>query len=202
MRRKRPAMDILRHVFLENPLSLWGVLGVAEVVALVAWSRTRSRRATATAIAFPAAAVLVGLLAWGIETDYERLMRTLDVMARAADAGDAEAFLERVSPEYENRGARREDLEPVVRRGLECVRAKADAPTLRWEDGRAVVRQIWDFRPAPGRPSVVEGQQAVRVLWEGVFAADSDGEWRLRSATALRPKHLTPEEAARYLPPR
>ena len=199
-------MDMLRHVLLENPLTLLIVLGVAEILALVAWRRTRSRRATAAAIALPAAALLVGLLALAVETDYERLMRTVETMARAADSGDAEAFIERISPDYVNRGARREDLAAVVRLGLACVRASADRPTLRWEDGRAVVQQTWDFRPAPGRPESrragIEGQQRVRVLWEGVFAADGDGEWRLRSAMALKPKHLTPEEAARYLPRR
>ncbi len=197
-------MDILRHLFLENPLGLWIVLGVAEVFVLVAWRRTRSRRATVAAIAFPAVALLVGLLAWAVETDYERLMRTLDVMARAADSGDAEAFIERISPDYENRGARREDLAAVVRLGLACVRASTDRPTLRWEQNRAVVQQTWDFQPAPGRPESrragIEGQEAVRVLWEGVFAPDGDGQWRLRSAVALKPKRLTPEEAARYLP--
>jgi len=193
-------MDMLRHVLLENPLTLLIVLGVAEILALVAWRRTRSRRATAAAIALPAAALLVGLLALAVETDYERLMRTVETMARAADSGDAEAFIDRISPDYANRGARREDLAAVVRTGLACVRASADQPTLRWEDGRAVVQQTWDFRPAPGRPIVVEGQQRVRVLWEGVFAPDGDGEWRLRSAMALKPKRLTPEEAARYLP--
>ncbi|HUS45683.1 MAG TPA: hypothetical protein VM219_06590, partial [Phycisphaerae bacterium] len=83
---------------------------------------------------------------------------------------------------------------------LACVRASANQPTLRWENGRAVVQQTWDFRPTPGRPIVIEGQQRVRVLWEGVFAPDSDGEWRLRSAMALKPKRITPEEAVRYLP--
>ncbi|HUX00571.1 MAG TPA: hypothetical protein VMY35_06270 [Phycisphaerae bacterium] len=193
-------MDMLRHIFLENPLGLWIVLGVAEILALVAWRRTRSRRATAAAIALPAAALLVGFLAWAVETDYERLMRTVETMARAADSGDSEAFVERISPDYANRGARREDLAAVVRIGLACVRASANQPTLRWENGRAVVQQTWDFRPTPGRPIVIEGQQRVRVLWEGVFAPDSDGEWRLRSAMALKPKRITPEEAARYLP--
>ncbi|MGB2754270.1 MAG: hypothetical protein WBE00_04085, partial [Phycisphaerae bacterium] len=110
-------MDILKHLFLEDPLSLWIGLALAEIVTLIVWWQSRSRRAAIGLVAFPAAALAVGLVAWAVETDYERLVRTLEVMGRAADTGDAEALIERVSPEYQpasprgvNGRARREDL--------------------------------------------------------------------------------------------
>jgi hypothetical protein len=192
-------MDILKHLFLENPLSLWIALALAEIVTLIVWWQSRSRRAAIGLAAFPAAAIAVGLLAWAVETDYERLVRTLDVMAKAADTGDAETFIERVSPDYQNGRARREDLAAAVQLGLRHVRATADTPTIRWEDGRAVVRQTYLFRPAPG--SRFAANQAFQdVVWEGVFQPDADREWRLRSAVALRPVRATPEEGVRYLP--
>jgi len=210
-------MDILKHLFLEDPLSLWIGLALAEIVTLIVWWQSRSRRAAIGLVAFPAAALAVGLVAWAVETDYERLVRTLDVMARAADTGDAEALLERISPEYQpaspagstgreawrprgvNGRARREDLAAVVRLGFRHVRATAATPTIRWEDGRAVVRQTYLFRPAPG--SRFAANQAFRdVVWEGVFGPDADREWRLRSAVAIRPVRVTPEEGVRYLP--
>jgi hypothetical protein len=199
-------MDILKHLFLEDPLSLWIGLALAEIVTLIVWRQSRSRRAAVGLAAFPAAAIAVGLLAWAVETDYERLVRTLDVMARAVDTGDAEALIERVSPDYQpasprgvNGRARREDLAAVVRLGLRHVRATAATPTIQWEDGRAVVRQTYLFRPAPG--SRFDAGQAFRdVVWEGVFQPDADREWRLRSAAAIRPVRVTPEEGVRYLP--
>ncbi|MGB2754470.1 MAG: hypothetical protein WBE00_05110, partial [Phycisphaerae bacterium] len=95
--------------------------------------------------------------------------------------------------------ARREDLAAVVRLGLRHVRATADTPTIRWEDGRAVVRQTYLFRPAPGS-RFDAGQPFRDVVWEGVFQPDADREWRLRSAVAIRPVRVTPEEGVRYLP--
>jgi len=221
-------MDILKHLFLEDPLSLWIGLALAEIVTLIVWRQSRSRRAAIGLAAFPAAAFAVGLVAWAVETDYERLVRTLEVMARAADTGDAEAIIERISPEYQpaspagstgreargfdgprglatwrprgvNGRARREDLAAAVRLGLRNVRATADTPTIQWEDGRAVVRQTYLFRPSP--ESRFAANQAFRdVVWEGVFQPDADREWRLRSAVATRPVRVTPEEGVRYLP--
>ena len=199
-------MDILKHLFLENPLSLWIGLALAEIVTLIVWWQSRSRRAAIGLAAFPAAALAVGLVAWAVQTDYERLVRTLEVMARAADTGDAEALIERISPEYQpasprgvNGRARREDLAAVVRLGLRHVRATAATPTIQWEDGRAVVRQTYLFRPAPGS-RFDAGQPFRDVVWEGVFQPDADREWRLRSAVAIRPVRVTPEEGVRYLP--
>jgi hypothetical protein len=192
-------MDILRHLFLQNPLNLWIALGLAEIVTLIVWWQSRSRRAAIGLAAFPAAAIAVGLLAWAVETDYERLVRTLDVMARAADTGDAEAIIERVSPDYQNGRAQREDLAAAVRLGLRHVRATADTPTIRWENGWAIVRQTYLFRPAP-ESRFAAGQAFRDVVWEGVFGPDADREWRLRSAVAIRPVRATPEEGVRYLP--
>jgi len=192
-------MDILRHLFLEDPLSLWIGLALAELVTFLVWWQSRSRRSAIGLAALPAAAIAVGLLAWAVETDFERLMRTLDVMASAVDSGDAEAFIERISPDYQNGRARREDLAAVVRLSLRHVRAKAATPTILWEDGRAVVRQTYLFRPAPGS-RFDAGQPFRDVEWEGVFLPDADGEWRLRSAVATRPVRVTPEEGVRYLP--
>jgi hypothetical protein len=193
-------MDILKHLFLENPLSLWIGLALAEIVTLTVWWQSRSRRSAIGLAAFPAAALAVGLVAWAVQTDYERLVRTLEVMARAADTGDAEALIERISPEYQNGRARREDLAAVVRLGLRHVRATATTtPTIQWEDGRAVVRQTYLFRPAPGS-RFDAGQPFRDVVWEGVFQPDADREWRLRSAVAIRPVRVTPEEGVQYLP--
>ena len=192
-------MDILKHLFLENPLSLWIGLALAELVTLIVWWQSRSRRSAIVLAALPAAAAAVGLLAWAVETDYERLMRSLDVLARASDTGDAEAIIERISPDYQNGRSRREDLAAAVRLGLRQVRATAYTPTIQWEDGRAVVHQTYLFRPAP--ESRFAANQAFQdVVWEGVFQPDADREWRLRSAVAIRPVRMTPEEGARHLP--
>ena len=189
-------MDILRHLLFENPLTLWIVLGLAAFGAGFYWSRTGSRRAAGIAAACLGAAVLVGLAAWLVETDRERLERTLDKMGDAAAAGDAEAFIERISREYVPPG--KDALAGVVRRGLALVRVSAETPVIQMTGGEATVTQVYRFRPAPGS-RVPIGQPFDCVTWEGTFAPDADGEWRLRSAVAVRPERLTPQDAATYL---
>jgi len=192
-------MHIVRHLFLENPLGLWVVLGLAEIVALVVWDQTRSKRAAWCLVAFPVAGMLLGVLDLAVETDAEQLNRTLRTMARGVAEGNAEAIIECISPDYCNGSARKEDLARVVRLAMRQVRAKAQSPNINWGENEATVRQVYVFESVSGARRAVHPRSRV-VLWEGVFAPDADGEWRLRWATALRPKRITPEQAVRYLP--
>ena len=186
-------MDLLRHLVFENPLTLWMTLGLACLVAALIWSRTGSRRALWTLGALLAAVVAVGIAAWAVETDRERVERTLRIMAKAAEAGDAEAMVERISERYPDRPA----LVAVVRRGLAQVRATAGTTTIRMEDGRATITQEYVFRSV--RPGLTIPAGRDRVTWEGVFEPDADGQWRLVGAMAIRPVRVSPVEAARVL---
>ncbi|MBE3070117.1 MAG: hypothetical protein IMZ66_07755, partial [Planctomycetes bacterium] len=143
--------------------------------------------------------VLLGALAWTVETDRERLVRTIDTMSAAAASGDAEALIERISPLYASGTLGKDDLARVVRLGLAQVRASAETPTIVEGQGRATVTQAYVFTPAQDSPMVVSGAWE-RVVWEGVFAPDADGQWRLRSAVAISPRRMAPEQAVRYLP--
>ena len=191
-------MHLIKHLLLEDPLALWIALGIVAVLAGVWWSRTGSRRALACGTAFVIAAVTVGVLAWLVETDREKVVRTLDVMARAAAAGNSETFIERISPQYQNGPFTKEILAAVVRKGLEQVRVADQTPVIVEAEGQAAVTQVYVFTAAPGsRAAIPPGGEA--VTWEGQFAPDPDDEWRLRSARALKPVRITPEEAIQYL---
>ena len=192
-------MGLIRYLIFENPTTLWALLVIAAVACGTIWRRTGSRGCRAAGAACVAAGVLVGILAWAVETDHERLQRTLTTMNDAMTAGHAERFIERISPLYQSGALGKAALADVIRRGLTHVRADADTPTIAFGSGDAVVRQSCRFYPAPGSKMMLP-PEAHRVVWEGVFAPDPDGEWRLRSATAISPRRLTPEQAARYLP--
>ena len=192
-------MDLIRYLIFENPATLWILLVIAAVSSGTIWQRTGSRGCRAAAIACVAFGVLIGILAWAVETDHERLLRTLTTMNDAMAAGHAETFIERISPAYKSGNLGKDSLADVVRRGLTFVRADAETPTIAFGSRDAVVRQACRFYPAPGSKMMLP-PEAHRVVWEGVFAPDPDGEWRLRSSTAISPRRMTPEEAARYLP--
>ncbi|MBM4017937.1 MAG: hypothetical protein FJ288_06345 [Planctomycetes bacterium] len=191
-------MDILRHLVLENPLTLCIVLGLIAVAAGLFWSRTGSPRSLAAVVASGGAAVLLVIISWAVETDQERVFRSLRRMTDAADDGNADAFIERISPEYGDSASARESVEAVVRLGLAHLRADTETPVVRMGEGQATVTQVYRLRPAPGsRVALPPPYQ--RVTWEGTFAPDGDGEWRLRTAVALKPERMTPEEASRQL---
>jgi hypothetical protein len=190
-------MDLARYLVLENPLTLWILLGIAATVAGLVWMRTGSRRAAVVGLVCLADAALVGILAWAVETDRERLLHTLDTMAAAVDRGDAEAVIERISPEYRSGPSDKAALAAVVRLGLQRVRATAQTPVIRQRDREAGVTQVYTFRAGPGGHPLATDYD--RITWEGTFAPDPDGEWRLRAVAATQPRRITPEEAARYL---
>lgn len=192
-------MGLVRYLIFESPTPLWVLLGIGAVISAVVWRRTASPRARAAAWGFVAAGVLLGALAWTVETDRERLVHTIDTMSAAAARGDAEALIERISPLYASGSLGKDDLARVVRLGLAQVRASAETPTIVQGQGLATVTQAYVFTPAQDSPMVVSGAWE-RVVWEGVFAPDADGQWRLRSAVAISPRRMAPEQAVRYLP--
>ena len=192
-------MGLLRHLVFENPTTLWILLIIAAVVCGTIWRRTGSKGCRAGAVACMAAGVVVGILAWAVETDREKLQRTLKTMSDAMAAGHAETFIGCISPAYQSGSHGKAALAGVVRRGLEVIRADAETPRIAFGDSDAVVTQTCRFYPAPGAKPMLP-PEAHRVVWEGVFAPDPDGEWRLRSATVVSPRRMTPEQAAQHLP--
>jgi hypothetical protein len=191
-------MDLVRYLLLENPLSPCIALGLIALGAAFFWSRTGSRRARAAALACCGLAAALFLVAWLVETDRERVGRTLDLMSSAASRGDAEALIAQISPDYDAAGGGKAALANVVQMGLRLVRASADDPAIAMEDGRATVTQVYHFRPAPNSRLVVPTQYET-ITWEGTFAPDADGRWRLRSAAATKPEPMSPQDAARGL---
>jgi hypothetical protein len=189
----------LHHIVFEDPMPLWVLYGIATAIFLAVWSRSRSWVPLAFAGGCVLAGIAVGIVAHAVETDNERVLRSLSVMARAVETGDAESLAERISPQYRNdRFFGKPELVGIVMQALPKIRATANAPAVRLEGGEATVIQQYLLTAAPGQTLPLP-KDPTPVTWEGTFAPDSDGEWRLRSVTATEPRHLTPEEASLYL---
>jgi hypothetical protein len=191
-------MDILRHLLLENPLTPCIVLGLIAVVAGFFWSRTASRRALGVVLACCLATAVIVTVSWLVETDRERVVAALQRMSAAATRCDAEAFIGEISPEYDPAAGGKAGISTVVRSGLRILRAHGEEPAIRMEDGRATVTQVYHFSPAPNSRLVVPREYEA-ITWEGAFAPDADGRWRLRSVVATRPERMSPQDAARGL---
>jgi len=191
-------MDILRHLLFENPLTPCIVLGLAALGAGFFWARTGSKRAQALALACCVAAGALIVVAWAVETDYERVGRTLKRMSDAGERGDAETFIAQISPEYEGGQKGKDSVAAVVRLGLAHVRVTAEEPVISIADGRATVTQAYHFSPAP-KARLALPPQYERITWEGTLAPDPDGQWRLRSAIATKPERMSPQDAAKGL---
>jgi len=194
-------VDLLRHFVYENPTTVLVALIIATVVLGTIWRRTGSAGCRWAALACVTVGLLVTLLAYVVETDRERLQATLRTMAEAIDAGRPDPVIACISPEYRSDSLDKEGLADIVRRGLKYVRAAAEAPRIVMRDREALVTQASRFRPAPGS-QVVLPHPYQRIVWEAVFAPDTDGEWRLRSAKVIHPRDMLPQEAARHLPGR
>jgi hypothetical protein len=192
-------MDLIRHLLFENPLSLWIALGLVAVTAGAIWTRTRSEKALWVAAGSVMAGLGLAVLAWAVETDREKVIRTLDMMASAVEKGQTTALIERVSPEYKNGRFSKDDLAAAVTAALPRIRISgAGDPTITMGDGEATVQQQYVFQIQQGSDATFAGVQ-IPVTWEGRFAPDPDGQWRLRSAIAIKPERVTPEEAARHV---
>jgi hypothetical protein len=192
-------MSLLRHLIFENPTTLLVVFGIAAVIAVVAWQRNKSGRAGVAAVLFAVAAALVGILAWAVETDYEKVVRSVTTIGDAAEAGNADAIIERLSPKYQNSPYGKPELSAVARLALRYIRAMPQSPVIQMGEGEATVTEQYRLAPAPGMRMALDAAR-VDVTWEGKFAPDDDGEWRLRSAIATQPQRIRPEDAVKYLP--
>ena len=147
-------MDILRHLLFENPLTPCIVLGLVALGAGFFWSRTGSRRARTMAVACCLAAAALLLVAWAVETDQERVARTLWIMSDAASRGDADTLIAQISPEYEGGPHGKDGLAAVVRLGLSQVRATADEPDIRIEAAARLSRRSTVSAPRRSRASL------------------------------------------------
>ena len=130
----------------------------------------------------------LAVLAWAVETDHEKVARTLGTMASAAENGRADPFIERISPQYKNGPYGKDELAAIVTAALAKVRITAGDPVINIEDGPGHRPAGLHLRILPAVTSPL-AQAQIPVTWEGKFAPDPDGEWRLRSATAIKPAH-------------
>lgn len=84
--------------FFENPLWL-GICGAfVTIVAVVLWVQTGTRSAAVSAVVACLLTILLVLVSLRVETDREKLIRTINAVAEAVESNDLERVLRHVSP--------------------------------------------------------------------------------------------------------
>jgi hypothetical protein len=163
----------------EGWLSVYLLLATVALVLLAIWWSTRRRKYAIAAAVVAALAVLYGLLDLAVETDHERMVRSVREMAASAKHKDASGLFEHISDEFEHNGMSKADLINLAKNAIQNG------------DVREVV--VWDFERGPvsraNRSGTVIFLIKVKSAWtpdelflrcNAHFVLESDGKWRLK----------------------
>lgn len=183
-------MDTIKSVLFENPLAIYIVLALAEVVLGWMWYTRRDRRLVRWLLVVPAVGLVVGLTAWLVVTDNEKIQRNLKDMSAAVVAGDIDAlgtYLDATC--YAPVGGSSIDRKELLDRGREVI-------------SRYQVRQI----KLESIDTAISGPNASTLLGTRIylsnFITDSiaitwkmqwgkrDGQWRLTAVQIDKPSML------------
>lgn len=136
-------MDDLRRAFLEEPIWLYVMLAVVEAVLAAAWHYRRSRRLAWALLAPPALAVAVGVLAWAVTTERERLAQALDQLAVAVRRGDHATVVKLVDRDYQDGRFDYDGILGAAGRTMDQYKLRAVSVSglkVQIEDGQATVK--------------------------------------------------------------
>ncbi len=181
-------MDEVNALVFEDPAALYWALGFAELFTLAVLYKWRSRRAL-IATGVPAVlAVAVGIAAWLVTTERERLYTALNGLAEAVCNGDTEGLNEWIDDDYDDgvfNKARILDRAEKARKeyGIRSIDITSLKVTIASNEGTTIVGADIDV----ARSSLGEG--TVPTRWTLRWIRQPAG-WRLRWARLDRPGGL------------
>jgi len=176
-------MEMLRHVFLEQPLPVYLICGVAELVSL---AFRRNRRVGLLLLVWPAVAAAVGLLAWAVDTDREKVEHCWNRIQAGLDARRADRIMENVAEGFHGDGLDKPALGALADLAL---------PTLKKDEVQVVEFRIEEVarRSARTRLGVIYNGlgHPFYTQWEVLFGPQADGKWRVTAARCTEPGGVT-----------
>jgi len=183
-------MEGLKHVCFEQPLLLYVLAALAELITVAIWYSTRARWTRLMLLVWPLAGVGLGLLAWAVETDREKVQHCWERIAAAIDALDAPGALANVAEDFRSAA--------LDKRGL-AVLADFSAKALKPGEVTIASFTIEEVGPQSAKTKVLviyhSPQGPFRTDWEVSFAPQRDGLWRVNRADCIRPLGFTLKEA-------
>jgi hypothetical protein len=163
------AMATLRTTFLENPISVYIILGIAFVVLAAIWHERRTRRRRLLLLVPPVLAVLIFVVEASVVTDREQIVAAVRDIAKCVETGNTQGILRHLDEEFiaylHGRSLRKMEVPGAVEQArssygitrinlykddveIESDRAKMHAATMiSWSRGSAHAKTsiIWDM---------------------------------------------------------
>jgi len=171
----------------EDPIVLYMVLATAAVLLGAGYWMKRKRGYLFGLGAMVVLVGLVWLLDFLIVTERERLLHTVQAMARRVEALDIDGVFAHISNEFiSGNNLKKEEFRQAVKNGVRVYQVRE--------------MQMWDLEVVelsmPDKSAKVEFHAKVRGNWSGGeefylvradFVLDSDGQWRMKGFTLHRP---------------
>ena len=184
-------MDFLRQTFLEQPFLVYLTAGMAELVTVAIYNKTRAPRARLMLALWPALALAVGLLAAAVETDHEKVRAVWDDVEATIAKSDVARLMSRVSDRFSAADLDKDGLRKLA----EQAARRLPEGMLEFRNFR--VEEAEAGRMTIGITAVCRPMQTSR--WHVVFAREPDGQWRMLSAECVKPRGLNLRRAVAAL---
>jgi len=187
-------MELLKNIFLEQPLPFYLVAGLAELITFAVWFSLRSRRTRILLAIWPAVALLAGSLAWLVETDREKVQACWAGIRAGIETRDAARVMANIAGDFRGDGLDKARL---------GILAESALPLLKKDEVAFQDFRIEDLTANYAKTTLVVNYNGLGhpfpSQWEVLLAPQPDGRWRVTSARCLQPSDLDLTGAANAL---
>jgi len=178
-------MDTVNALFFEDPTALFWSLGFAELFTLAVLYRWRNRRAVIATLIPVVLAAAVGIAAWLVTTERERLTTALTGLAEAVRDGDAEGLAQWIDDDYDDGQFTKAKILTRAKKareghGIEEIDITYLKVVIDSEKGTTLVGAEINVARSP------TGPRTVNTRWTLRWVRQSAG-WRLRWARMDKP---------------
>jgi len=184
---------VLEYLFLESPIWIYVLAGIAELITIAIW---QSRRSRATLYLMPfwlAFAVGVGIMAGAIDTNGEKVRASWNDVRQAIKVRKVDGLMKHIADDFVSDGENKAQL-----RALAGQAFKTNGPEdvsigggslNEVDDTQIELTVVARYLPARGYPT----------RWLVTFKEQADGSWQIAAARCLEPRGLTVRAAVSKL---
>ena len=184
---------MLKYLFLESPIGIYVLAGIAELITIAVWQNRRGRVALYLMAFWLVLAVGVGILAGTVDTGREKVRASWNGVRQAIKDRKVDGLMKHIADDFVSSGENKAQLGALAGQAF-----KTNGP----EDvsiGGGSLKEVGDtlievtviarYVPARGYPT----------RWLVTFKEQADGSWRIAAAQCLEPRGLTIRRAVNKL---